>query len=65
MSEEFVSVPAEHIGNVFGNYDENIKELEKLLEVTVLNRGDDVKVTGEQAARAADILKKMVIIASH
>lgn len=65
MNEEFVSVPAEHIGNVFGNYDENIKELEKLLEVTVLNRGDDVKVTGEQAARAADILKKMVKIASH
>ena len=45
MSEQYVSIPAEYIGNVFGNYDENIKALEKGLGVVVLNRGDDVKIT--------------------
>ena len=48
MSEQFVSVPAEYISNVFGSYDENIKALEKALGVLVLNRGDDIKITGEK-----------------
>lgn len=66
MSEQYVSVPAEYINNVFGNYDENIKALEKALGVTVLNRGDDVKITGEEEAarRAADTLKNLVKMAS-
>ena len=33
MSEQYVSIPAEYISNVFGNYDENIKALERALGV--------------------------------
>ena len=66
MSEQVVSVPAEYIGNVFGNYDENIKTLEKTLSVTVLNRGDDVKITGDEKAvkKAADVIKNLIRIAA-
>ena len=66
MSEQYVSIPAEYIGNVFGNYDENIKALEKGLGVVVLNRGDDVKITGEEEAarKAAEALKSLVKMAS-
>lgn len=66
MSEVYVSIPAEYISNVFGNYDENIKALEKAMSVTVLNRGDDVKITGEEAAvkKAADVMKSLLKMAS-
>ena len=66
MSEQYVSIPAEYISNVFGNYDENIKAVEKVLGVTILNRGDDVKITGEEdaARRAADVLKNLVKMAA-
>lgn len=66
MSEQYVSIPAEYISNVFGNYDENIKALERALGVTVLNRGDDIKITGEEEPvhKAADALKSLVKMAS-
>ena len=66
MSEQYVSIPAEYISNVFGNYDENIKALEKALGVVVLNRGDDVKITGDEdaARKAAEALKSLVKMAS-
>lgn len=66
MSEQIVSIPAEYIGDVFGNYDENIKVLEKMLDITVINRGDDVKLTGTEAAvkRAADVIKNLIRIAA-
>lgn len=66
MSEQYVSIPAEYISNVFGNYDENIKALEKALGVVVLNRGDDIKISGDEdaARRAADALKSLVKMAS-
>lgn len=66
MSEQIVSIPAEYIGEVFGNYDENIKVLEKMLDITVINRGDDVKLTGTETAvkRAADVIKNLIRIAA-
>ena len=37
---------------VFGSFDENIKRIEEALGVTIINRGTELKVTGE--AEAAD-----------
>lgn len=66
MSEQYVSIPAEYISNVFGKYDENMKVLEKTLDVVVLNRGDDIKITGSDGAaqKAAQVLKNLVKMAS-
>ena len=35
---------------VFGSFDENIKHIEDALGVTIVNRGTDLKVTGEEEA---------------
>ena len=33
---------------VFGQFDANIKKIEKACEVSIVNRGDDVKISGEE-----------------
>lgn len=35
---------------VFGSFDENIKTIESALHVQIVNRGTDLKVTGEEEA---------------
>ena len=38
MVERIISVPAEHEKNVFGQFDQFIKKIEKSLNVTVISR---------------------------
>lgn len=45
--EILLNIPAEHLENIFGQFDHNIKILENGLQVSVVNRGDSVKVIGE------------------
>ena len=33
---------------VFGQFDANIKKIEKACGVSIVNRGDDVKISGEE-----------------
>ena len=40
----------EDLINVFGSFDENIKRIESELGVTIVNRGADLRVTGEEEA---------------
>lgn len=46
---ESVSVPNEHIQNIFGQFDRNIKNIEKAYHVTIVLRGDTLKIAGEEA----------------
>lgn len=46
-NEQYVKIPGDYVGNVFGSFDENIKALEKKFAVSVINRGDDIIVAGE------------------
>lgn len=48
--EILLNIPAEHLENIFGQFDHNIKILENGLEVSVVNRGDSVKVIGEESS---------------
>lgn len=50
---------------LFGRFDENIKELEKEYGVTILSRGTDIKVSGDaegvyNACKAIDALLSLV-----
>ena len=50
---------------LFGSFDENIKELEKEYGVTILSRGTDIKVSGDaegvyNACKAIDVLLSLV-----
>ncbi len=48
MSEKIVSVDnMEDILNLFGSFDENINYLQKQYDVILLNRGSEIKITGE------------------
>ena len=44
--ETIASVPIEHEKNVFGTFDENIKKIEKALNVTVIARDGELKILG-------------------
>ena len=44
---------------VFGSFDENIKRIEEALEVHVINRGTDLRVSGEEeAVDKAEMLRR-------
>ena len=50
---------------VFGQFDANIKKIEKACSVSIVNRGDDVKITGEemQVHKAWNILHSLAALA--
>lgn len=43
-----MEIPHELILQVFGEYDSNIKLIERNLKVSIVNRGNELKVTGEE-----------------
>ncbi len=51
---------------VFGSFDENIKRIEESLNVSIVNRGTDLKVTGEEEAvdKAGRTLEGLLSLAS-
>ena len=60
MIEQLVTTERmEHTLALFGNFDTNIKLLEQEFEVTIVLRGEDIKVTGdeEKVPQACDCIK--------
>ena len=51
---------------VFGSFDENIRRIEEALSVTIVNRGTDLKVTGDEevADKAVRTLEGLLALAS-
>ena len=47
ITEEIIDIPAEHIRNVFGEFDHYIKNIERALNVTIIARGGSLKIIGE------------------
>ena len=48
--EKSISIPADHLENIFGQFDHNISIIENSLGVDVVNRGDGVKLIGDESA---------------
>lgn len=48
--ETIVDVPIEHAKNVFGQFDEFLKKIEKALNVTIVVRDGEVKVLGNEVS---------------
>lgn len=57
-----IDIPAEHEKNIFGQFDEYVKIIEKALNVTVIARNGEVKVIGESdnASKAKNIFSQLV-----
>lgn len=67
MAEKIVNADrVEDLISVFGSFDENIKRIEEALCVTIVNRGIDLKVTGEEEAvdKAARTLESLLSLAA-
>ena len=56
----------EDIINVFGSFDENIRRIEEALSVSIVNRGTDLKVTGDEETvdKAVRTLEGLLSLAS-
>lgn len=62
MIEKIISVPVEHEKNVFGQFDQYIKKIERSLNVTVISRDGTTKILGSEPAadRAVRILSNLM-----
>ena len=67
MTERIVNFDrVEDLIAVFGSFDENIKRIENALNVTIVNRGTDLRVSGEAEAadKAARALEGLLALAA-
>ncbi len=68
MTEKLVNVErVEDLIAVFGSFDENIRRIEDELNVSIVNRGNELKVTGdiENVDKAARTLEGLLTIAAR
>jgi len=51
--------------NIFGSFDENIKKIERVFSVSIINRGDRVIIsgTGDKAQKAYEVFEKLIALA--
>ena len=61
MVEMSLNIPAEHVQNIFGQFDQYVKKVERALQVTVLNRDGTIKILGSPAntVRAKQIFESL------
>ena len=52
------------IGNVFGKLDANIRKIEEAYGVVIVNRGEHVQITGDNADKAEAVLQKLSAFAN-
>lgn len=60
--ERRIDVSAEHMRNIFGQYDSYMKKIEEDLEVTIIDRDGAVRIMGAEAGvkRAEHIVKQLI-----
>lgn len=67
LNEVSIKIPENQVSNVFGQFDVHIKKIERTLSVTVVLRGDQLKVIGnEQNAKAAvNVFTQLIALANR
>lgn len=60
--EQQMEIPAEHERNLFGQFDEHIKKIERTLRVTLISRDGMLKIIGpaSNVKKAADIFREFL-----
>lgn len=60
-------MPAEYAGNVFGQFDEHMKKIERTLNVTLIERDGVLKILGSPAAarKAKNIVEQLILLAKR
>ncbi len=56
-----LNIPSEHIQNIFGQFDQYVKKIERSLQVTVLNRDGVIRILGSpvNTIKAKNILESL------
>ncbi len=67
MEQIKLQIPNEQILNIFGQYDINIKKIERSFAVNIVNRGEDIIVSGSKysLSKADKILKSLISMANR
>lgn len=67
LNEVSIKIPENQVSNVFGQFDVHIKKIERTLAVTVVLRGNQLKVIGnEQNAKAAvNVFTQLIALANR
>ena len=65
--ELHAEVPADQEGNIFGQFDEHLKRIERTLNVTMLSRDGSLKILGNEqsAAQAKKLIDELVTLAKR
>lgn len=65
--ELHTEVPADQESNVFGQFDEHLKLIERTLNVTVISRDGVLKILGSEqnAASAKKLIDELVVLAKR
>ena len=63
--EKKLQIDNENMIAIFGQYDSNIKKIEQVCGVQIVNRGDDIKIIGEEneVIYAENILHSLEVLA--
>lgn len=67
ITEEIIDIPAEHIRNVFGEFDTYIKMIERAFHVTIIARGGSLKIIGDAARtkKAVRVLSQLITLSMN
>lgn len=60
--EQLIEIPAEHERNIFGQFDEHIKKIERTLQVTLISRDSILKIVGPapNVQKAEKIIRELL-----
>lgn len=58
MIQYKIQIPSELLSSIFGTYDSNIRKIEDEYKVSIVNRGDDVVISGEEGG----VLKAKTVV---
>lgn len=66
INELTISIPREFVSNIFGEFDRNIKNIERTLNVSVIARDGEIKIIGDRnnVDKAHRVLSQLISLAS-
>lgn len=67
LVEMLIDLPAEHVNNVFGQFDEFVKKIERSFQVTLIARDDTVKIVGNEIScnKAKHVLEELLALSKR
>jgi phosphate starvation-inducible PhoH-like protein len=66
MEQQKIQIRNELISNIFGSFDENIKKIERAYTVNIVNRGEDILISGadNSVRKAKRVIEALINLAS-